>query len=122
MHSTIDLFQTYLPNTLPIRGVIYYTLMVAIKKSVIANTNLLPKYSKTTSTTRQNGQLQAAMYRRKNRVGTESSYLGVILFNQLPTNIREIQKLERFKLEVKKYLLDHVEKLLKDDQLKTRRI
>ena len=72
--------------------------------------------------TRSNGLLRTNKFKRKNRIGNEASYLGVRLYNQLPTEIKQLEKLGKFKKEVKKYLLAKVELLLDDTQLTSRKI
>jgi hypothetical protein len=121
-HDTIDLFKSYLTKTLPIIGVIYFSLITSIKKSLIYNSDLFPRFQAINSNTRSNGLLMTQRFRRKSRLGNEASYLGVKLFNQLPTEIKQLEKLGKFKREVKKYLLVNIELLLDDAQLSTRKI
>lgn len=121
-HETVDLFKTYMPNTLPVIGVIYTSMIVNIKKSLIFNTESLPKFEVVNSITRANGSLKLRKFNRKNRLGIEAGYLGAKLFNQLPDDVKMINKLGKFKFKLKKYLLSVVDLLLDEDQLNSRRI
>lgn len=121
-HETADLYKNYMRNTLPVIGVIYFSMIVNIKKSLLTGSDLFPKFEVTESNTRSNGSLRLKRFKRKNRVGIESGYLGVKLFNQLPEEIKATNKLKKFKCQLKKHLINEIELLLSDDQLKSRKI
>ncbi|KAL7045910.1 hypothetical protein ACKWTF_002397 [Chironomus riparius] len=93
-----------------------------IKKSLIYNSDLLPRYEFNTSNTRSNGKLKADSFRRKNRAGNEASCLGIKLYNQLPEDICKLKSLKQFKKKVKLYLLENVDILLMEDQFSNKRI
>ena len=81
-------------NTLPILGVVYYTILVNIRKSISLNNDLLPKYEiNKGTTTRENQKLKPLRFCKKNRIGNESAYLGAILHNQLPADLTELKGL-----------------------------
>jgi hypothetical protein len=121
-HSTVDLYTNVIHNTLPIIGIIYHSMLSFIKKSQLYDSDLLPKYQQYTNNTRSNGTLKAAIFKRKNRLGNETSCLGIKLFNQLPEEIRKLNSLKKFKRQTKSYLLGIVDVLLASDQLSNRRI
>ncbi|KAL7045347.1 hypothetical protein ACKWTF_002204 [Chironomus riparius] len=109
-------------NTLPVIGVIYYTMITNIKKSLLINSDLLPKFTTIESNRRSNGTLEMKNFKRKNRIGIEASYLGIKLFNRLPEELRNIKKLYKLKFHLKKYLLCELDLLLSDEQLISRKI
>jgi len=109
-------------KTLPTIGVIYFTLITAIKKSLIYNSDLFPRFEVLENNTRSNGLLRATRFRRKNRIGNEASYLGVQLYNQLPKDIKSLKKLGIFKKKLKEYLLENTELLMDQNQLTSRKI
>ena len=109
-------------KTLPVIGVIYFSMICNIKKSMLSSSDLFPKFSTVDSNTRSNGTLKMKNFKRKNRIGLEASYLGVKLFNQLPEELRSINKFKKFKFLLKKYLLSELDLLLSNDQLYSRKI
>ena len=121
-HSTIDLFKTYVGNTLPVIGIIYFSLITNIHKSMIMNKDELIKFNVSNSNRRSSGDLIASRFRKKQQLGTDITYLGVILYNQLPKELKEIKILHKFKLEVKKYLIGKIDLLFAADQFHNRRI
>lgn len=121
-HSTLDLFKTYMPNTLPVVGVIYYSMMVYIKKSLLTNKPELLEFTINDSNRRSSGELVPCRYRKKHCLGHDIGYLGVILYNQLSKDLTEEANLKKFKINLKSYLITKVDLLLDGDQQKTRRI
>ena len=101
MHSTLDLFKTYMTNTLPVIGIIYFSMLVYIQKSILLHRSEFLEFSTNVSNRRSSGQLIASRFNRKQYLGRDTSYLGVILYNQLDIKIKEITNLEKFKMEVK---------------------
>jgi hypothetical protein len=116
-HSTVDLYTNIIHNTLPIVGIIFIS-----KKSQMYDSDLLPRYQMYTNNTRSNGTMRASRFKRKNKLGNETSCLGIKLFNQLPEDIRNLNSLIKFKRETKRYLLGKVDILLASDQFSNRRI
>jgi hypothetical protein len=121
-HSTIDLFKTFMPNTLPVIGVIYYSMMVYIKKSLLSNKPELLEFDISNSNRRSSGELIAKRFRKKQCIAVDISCLGVNLYNQLGKDLTEIKNLKKFKSELKCYLIKNVNLLLDPDQHKTRNI
>ena len=121
-HSTIDLFTTYMPNTLPVIGIVYYSMIVYIKKSLLTNRPELLQFEISNSNRRSSGELVAGNFKKKHCLGLDISYLGVKLYNQLRKELTDIKSLKKFKIELKKYLIGKIDLLLSPDQHKTRNI
>ncbi|KAL7012693.1 hypothetical protein ACKWTF_014992 [Chironomus riparius] len=121
-HSTLDLFKSYAVNTMPVIGIFYYSLIINVKKSLLLNLDELLKYEIQSSNRRSSGELKPSHFRRRHHLGTDISYLGVILFNQLDAELKEMRNLTKFKQNLKKYFLGKIDLLLDADQLKNRRI
>ena len=121
-HSTLDLFQTYAKNTLPVIGIIYASLITNIHKSLMLDKDELIKFEINNSNRRSSGKLVSSRFRKKQYLGTDITYLGVILYNQLGNELKRIKNINKFKLETKQYVIGKIDLLLAPDQLKTRRI
>jgi hypothetical protein len=109
-------------STLPVIGIIYYSMLVYIQKSLLFDQPELLKFSINDSSRRSSGQLKSVRFRKKQCLGLDIGYLGVNLYNQLDKKITEIKSIKRFKTELKKHLIDKIDLLLSPDQHKTRRI
>ena len=116
------MFKTYVTNTLPVIGIIYASLITNIHKSLVLNKDELIKFNVSNSNRRSSGDLIASRFRKKQQLGTDITYLGVILYNQLSKELKEIKNLIKFKLEVKKYLIGKIDLLFAADQFHNRRI
>lgn len=71
---------------------------------------------------RSSGELKPTRYRRKQHLGTDISYLGVILYIQLSLELKNMTNLTKFKNALKLYLLGKIDLLLHADQFRNRRI
>lgn len=121
-HSTIDLFRTYAVNSLPVIGIFYYSMIINIKKSLLLDMDELVKYEMQHNNRRSSGELKPIRFKRRQHLGTDISYLGVILYNQLDTELKNIGNLTKFKKDLKKYLLGKIDLLLDANQLQSRKI
>jgi hypothetical protein len=121
-YPTADLFRTVMNNTLPVLGICYLSLIAYIQKSLLMNREELLEFDVVVNNRRSNGELAPTRFKRRNRLGTDVSYLGVILYNQLPDDLKDLNNLKSFKKEVKKYLIDKIDLILSEDQIQTRRI
>jgi len=111
-----------MPNTLPVIGIVYYSMMVYIKKSLLTNRQELLKFDINDSNRRSSGELIASRFKKKHCLGLDICYLGVNLYNQLSKELMDIKSLKKFKSELKKYLIGKIDLLLSPDQHKTRNI
>ena len=121
-HSTLDLFKSYAVNAMPVIGIFYSSLIINVKKSLLLNLDELLKFEIQNSNRRSSGELKPSHFRRRHHLGTDISYLGVILFNQLDPELKEMRNLTKFKQNLKLYFLGKIDLLLDAEQLKNRRI
>jgi hypothetical protein len=120
-HPTIDIYKNITNNILPVIGIAYSSLLSHIQKSLVLGLDELLKFEANSNTRRSNGTLIVAKYKKKHRLGTDIGHLGVKLYNQLPDELKKIEKIESFKKEVKK-LFNSIDLILAPDQYNTRRI
>jgi hypothetical protein len=116
------LFITYAVDTLPVIGIMYSSLVINIHKSILLQKEELIEFQVSNSNRRSSGEIVAEKFRKRQHMGTDIAYLGVILYNQLPKELKEITKINKFKIETKKYLNGKIDLLFDADQFKTRRI
>lgn len=120
--STAELFKSVISNTLPVIGVIYSSLLTNIHKSLMLERDELIKFETSNSNRRSSGSLIPSRFTRKHRLGTDISHLGVKLYNQLPNELKNLKSLEKFKFNLKVYLLSKIDLLLSPDQHTLRKI
>ena len=82
----------------------------------------LLKFEVHSNNRRSSGDIKPSRFTKKRHIGTDISYLGPILYNQLSSELKEIKNLNKFKFEVKQYLLDKKDLLMAPDQLQTHKI
>ena len=121
-HSTVDLFRTYAVNTLPVIGIFYYSMIINIQKSISLNMDELLKYEIQHNNRRSSGEVRPTRFRKRQHLGTDISYIGVILYNQLDDELKKTNNLTKFKKNLKIYLLDKIDLLLDPSQIQNRRI
>jgi hypothetical protein len=121
-HPTTDLFKTVINNTLPVIGVIYSSLLNNIHKSLLLDRDELIKFDVSSTNRRSSGNLVPCRFKRKHRLGTDITHLGVNLYNQLPKDLKVLKSIDKFKSGIKKYMLSKIDLLLSPDQHSTRRI
>ena len=121
-HSTIDLFTSFDHKSLPVIGIIYAAMIINTKKSLLLNMEELLDFEIYSNNRRSSGNVIPSNFSRKRCIGTDISYLGPILFNQLPKELKEMKNLNKFKVKVKSYLLEKIDLLMAPEQLKTHRI
>jgi hypothetical protein len=108
---TIDVFEKYAKNILPIKGITYHAtvnLIHKINKSSISTNIILPNLSN--SARRDNVYLT-------NNCSSDFSkrdltYHGVRCYNTLPNNVKKITNPHTFKERTKKFLLSRLSHLL----------
>jgi hypothetical protein len=122
LHPTADLYRTFLKTTLPVLGISYTSMLIYIKKSLLAHKPEMIEFDINNSGRRSDGNLLPCRFRKKNRLGTDISHLGVKLYNQLPSVLKNLKNLRIFKKEVKSYLQDKIDLILAADQFHTRQI
>ncbi|KAG5666625.1 hypothetical protein PVAND_014641 [Polypedilum vanderplanki] len=114
LFPTKELFCNIFPDSLSIIGIIYLSAIVMVKKAVETKDDSLPRITRFRESAR-NRNLYITPG-RKRELRSDITHVGCKLFNQLPENIKSIHELSRFKKEVKSYLLQHTESLLRTRQ------
>jgi hypothetical protein len=109
---TTEVFDKHATNVLPVRGIIYYSIIIMIKKNLIINSpERLP-----IERVRSNRNYNLRSHRYNSRaMRNDICCAGIEIFNNLPTNIKEIDQLVHFKSAVKSFLLAHTTELLNND-------
>jgi len=121
-HPTIDLFISFDHKSLPVIGIIYAALIINVKKSLLLDMDELLTFEVYNNNRRSSGDVKPSSFSRKRHIGTDISYLGPILYNQLPNDLKKMRNLNKFKVEVKSYLIGKIDLLMSPDQLQTHRI
>ena len=111
-YSTSELFANYANEVLPVKGIIYYSCVLNIKKNIISNSPArLP-----INFLRSNRLYLLRSHTYKTKImQNDLCCAGIKIFNNLPSKIKEITQFGTFKQAVKSYLLDHAEDLLHND-------
>lgn len=106
---TTDLFTLHAPDVLTVKGIIYYSTLLIIKRNLISTSpERLPIEKQRTN---RLNLLKPQMYRR-NVMKNDVTCRGINIYNNLPSELKELNQLNAFKRAVKTYLLKHVEDLL----------
>lgn len=113
MYSTISLFKNVSLAILPVYGLYRMQLLLYVFKSLhnIGYHTISFVRNQTVHNTRNNMNLRTARCRletTKQRV----EYMGSLEFNNLPQNIKNVERISIFKRRIKEYLLQNLEMLL----------
>jgi hypothetical protein len=115
--STLELFTQYAKNVLPVIGLIYYSAVMLVRKISANNSNPFAEMTRQMSSRRTCYKVSKS----KLKVMKDDIYVsGIRLFNNLPEDIKVIREIDYFKVKLKKFLLEHVESLLKPGQFMAR--
>jgi hypothetical protein len=112
---TLDVFTKYAPKILPVTGIFYLSHLMLLKKSILAQDNSMPKIDVITEG-RRAGSLKIERFKCK-IYERDFVCFGTSIYNQLPTNIKEITKIHQFKGACKDWLLSKTDELLNPRQL-----
>lgn len=96
-----------------VTGLVYYSAIVMVKKSLDSNGTYLPFIKRLKSTRVRNVSLPIA---RKKVLRNDVSHDGSKLFNQLPAEIKSELNLIVFKKKLKDFILSRNESLIKPSQ------
>ena len=91
------------------------------RKSTVFKNGSLPKIQIQNSRSKRHLNLVSAMAKKKILID-DVTHSGVLLFNQLPQNVKSDLKSPIFKQHVKKYLLERNESLIKPGQFTSRNL
>lgn len=113
--STIELFTKVAVNVLPVVGIAYYNLLLLVKKNLLAKDDA-DRIFDVIKEGRRSQQIKFDRF-HKNVLARDFVCLGPMLYNQLPLEMRELEKYNAFKRNLRTYLLDKKEILLRGNQL-----
>jgi hypothetical protein len=103
-YSTSVLFTKIVKTILPVKAIGYFNLLLLVKKYILNEIELRDNDWKLDDSCRRSLQIKFSRF-KKNILGSDLVCLGPIVFNQLPPEIRVIEKHHKFKKELKAYLL-----------------
>lgn len=112
-YPTIDLFTIKASKILPVTGLIYYSVLMMIKKSLLCTDNSLPVLQQLKTKRRFDLLIGRA---KKKIMEDDISHHGVKLFNQLPNDVKIESNIYQYKDMMKKYLLSRNSSLVKTGQ------
>ena len=112
-HPTLDLFTKKAKHIMCVVGLIYYSALIMVKKSVLCNDDSLPSINRARSTRRSDLILSIA---RKKVMSDDISNIGCKLFNELPTDIKSENNFFLFKVLLKKFIVSRNVSLIKHGQ------
>jgi hypothetical protein len=113
--STLELFTKVAVKVLPVVGIAYYNILLLVKKNLLAQDDSI-KIFDVNEEGRRIKQIKFGKFHKK-ILAKDFSRLGPMLNNQLPLEIRELDKYNAFISKLKTYLLDKKEILLRGNQL-----
>ncbi|KAG5685032.1 hypothetical protein PVAND_014235 [Polypedilum vanderplanki] len=114
---TLDLFKRIVPNTLPIIGLVYLSILTMVKRS-LNSSDISMIHFDLISEGRRINSIRTKKFKTK-ILKNDVACIGPALYNQLPVNVRAIVDLTEFKLKVKQYLLSKLEIILDERNLIT---
>jgi hypothetical protein len=112
MTPTTVLFETYAKNILPVKGLIYFSSLMMIKKNLINN---LPDKIPMTRLRSSRHYLLQARRSSSQAMRNDICCKGIEIFNNLPNKIKLIDQFGYFKNAVKLFLLEHRNELLSNN-------
>jgi hypothetical protein len=115
--STHLLYTQYSKNVLPVMGIIFMSICTQVKKSMLDNDEALIQFQKLRSS---RTQLLKVNESRSSIRRYDIEIIGASIYNSLPIEIREINHLKPFKVQLKKFLLSKAAVLVSPLQLSTR--
>ena len=113
LYSSYDLFVKEAKNILCVSGLIYYSALIMVKKSLLSSDQSLPTIQKLRSNRRNDLVLSNA--KKKVKVN-DITHTGCKLFNELPNAIKVTKNFVIYKIELKKFILSRNESLIKHGQ------
>ena len=116
-HPTVDLYETYAPNVLPVVGLIFYSAILMVKKYLLQPDDAAFSMSNTFSNRINEIKIHTT---RSSIKKDDLCSSGIALYNKLPASLKSINHILQFKKELKKFLLSIKEILLKEHQFLNR--
>lgn len=112
-YPTFDLFTKDVKNVPCVVGLIYYSALIMVKKSVLCKDESLPTINCARSTRRKDLILCNA---KKKVLSDDISHTGCKLYNELPTDIKSERNFFLYKVKLKKFIIRRNESLIKHGQ------
>ncbi|KAG5667195.1 hypothetical protein PVAND_015186 [Polypedilum vanderplanki] len=119
LHPTTQLFNDYMPNTLCFLGVIIYSTLLYVKKSILMKSDHLPEFTTNKNNLRSDGLIKIPSFKRSNRLAKDCSVFGAKLYNGLPAEIKNSESINKFKKSLKTYLCQKSATLLNSKAIMT---
>ena len=116
-YSTIDLFTNFAVDILPVLAIGYFNLLLLVKKNLLSGESDFEEIQDG----RRCHQLKYSRY-HKNVFAMDFLCLGPVVYNQLPVDIRKIQRYYQFKKKLKKFLLENKQIFLRGTALNVNKI
>ena len=110
--DTDEVFLDHVHNILPVKGIVYYSMITMVKKNL---QNSLPDKIPMEKTRSSRNCLLLKHGCSTQTMKNDICCAGIDIFNNLPLDIKRISQLIPFKNAVKQFLLDHVKELLTDN-------
>ena len=109
---TVEIFKSFATNVLTVKGIIFFSSIIMVKKNLFNNSpDRLPM-----ERLRSSRHFLLKCHKFNSQVmKNDICCIGIELFNNLPSNIKEINQLGQFKSAVRAFLLDHSEDLLENN-------
>jgi hypothetical protein len=115
--TTYRLYTEYATKTLPIMGLIFYSICKMVKKSLLEIDDALLQVTYLRSIRTRQLKVKESKTRVRN---FDLEIIGASIFNSLPDKIRNISSLPTFKVELKQFLLSRTQSLISDQQFSAR--
>ena len=109
---TKTLFQTHAKSTLPISGITHLSSSVLLHKIRIGRVETNTKPAMKFSNLRSSGDFVAATF-NSDYLKRDIHYHGVQIYNKIPNEIRKLTDIDKFKKDLKQYLLARSQRLVK---------
>lgn len=117
LFSSIELFQSYACNTLPVIGIVYFSTITMVKKILLERPPYMPLIESDRSS--RSGMLRISAHYSK-LFANDLYVTGIRSYNSLPSVLKDITNIDLFKSLLKRFLLTRLSSLLKDGQFAAR--
>lgn len=115
--NTYEIYEQYAKKVLPIMGLIFKTLCIMVKKSLIEDDEALVRFERLRS---MRVNFLKTKRHKTNIMANDVEIVGAQIYNSLPVEIRQISSLKLFKLRLKSFLLSKSKSLVSTQQIFTK--
>ena len=113
-HSSFELFTNQAKGIMCVCGLIYYSALMMVKKSLVCTDDSLPVIRKLRSMRQYNLALSSGN-NKKVKVN-DITHIGCRLFNELPNDVKKENNIVLFKNQLKKFIIEKNKSLIKHGQ------